>query len=326
MLAPPGAEGPLARRVAFGYDFGRMSNAPRWFTAALAAPCEDHTVDVGGTPIHYLAWGDPAKPGLVLVHGGAAHAQWWSFIAPFLSRQYRVVAPDLAGHGDSGRRAHYARRAFADDVMGVIDDARFIGPPVLAGHSMGGLVTIVAASLYGDRLAGAIIVDAPVRKPDPESEERADRGPPRTPKVYSDLATIVSRFRLLPSQPCDNDYIIDHIARTSARKIDGGYQWKFDPRVFTDLSLESMHVYLASVRCRVALVRGELSVVVPPETGEYMYELLERNAPMVEIPEAHHHLLLDQPLAFVTAMRALLVDWEHSTPLRRSQRPPSHSP
>ena len=161
-------------------------------------------------------------------------------------------------------------------------------------------------------MAGAIIVDAPVQKPDPESEERADRGPARSQRIYPDLATALSRFRLLPSQPCENDYIVEHIARTSVRQVEGGYTWKFDPRVFADLSLESMHLYLASVRCRVALVRGELSVVVPPETGEYMYELLERNAPVVEIPEAHHHLILDQPLAFVTAMRALLADWEHS--------------
>src|SRR4051812_24905693 len=101
----------LASRPAFGYDFQRMVPAPRWFTDALAAPHEEHTVDSQGTPIHYLAWGDRSKPGLVLVHGGAAHAQWWSFLAPFLARQYRVVAPDLAGHGDSGQRAHYARRA-----------------------------------------------------------------------------------------------------------------------------------------------------------------------------------------------------------------------
>jgi pimeloyl-ACP methyl ester carboxylesterase len=94
--------------------------------------------------------------------------------------------------------------------------------------------------------------------------------------------------------------------------------WKFDPRVFVDFSLEAMHRYLASTRCRVALFRGEHSVVVPPETGEYMYELLERNSPLVEIPEAHHHLFLDQPLAFVAALRALLADWEHSTPLRKA--------
>jgi len=47
-----------------------------------------------------------------------------------------------------------------------------------------------------------------------------------------------------------------------------------------------------------------------------MVELLDRNAPLVEIPEAHHHLLLDQPLAFVSALRAILADWEHTLPRR----------
>ena len=290
-------------------------NTPRWFAAALAAPCEHRTVDVAGAAIHYLAWGDRAKPGLVLVHGGAAHAEWWSFIAPLLTRQCYVVALDLSGHGDSGWREHYPRRVFADDVMAVIADARFVGPPVVAGHSMGGLVSIVAGSLYGERLAGAVIVDSPVQKPDPESQERASRSSTRQPHVYANLETALSHFRLVPAQPCENDFIVDHLARTSIRKVDRGWTWKFDPRVFVDFSLEAMHDYLANTRCRVALFRGELSIVVPPETGEYMYELLERNSPLVEIPEAHHHLFLDQPLAFVAALRTLLADWEHSMPL-----------
>jgi pimeloyl-ACP methyl ester carboxylesterase len=294
-----------------------MSQPPPWFTDALAAPREDRTIDVGGTSIHYVAWGDASKPGLVLVHGGAAHAQWWSFIAPLLTRHNRVVALDLSGHGDSGWREHYPRRVFADDIMAVIADAAFVGPPVLVGHSMGGLVSILAASLHGDKLAGAVIVDAPVRKPDPESQERAAKGGEAKQHVYPDLATALSRFRLLPQQPCDNAFILEHLARTSVREVEGGYSWKFDRRVFVDFSLEAMHDYLASTRCRVALFRGEHSIVVPPETGEYMYELLERNSPLVEIPEAHHHLFLDQPLAFVAALRALLADWEHSTPLRK---------
>jgi pimeloyl-ACP methyl ester carboxylesterase len=80
-----------------------------------------------------------------------------------------------------------------------------------------------------------------------------------------------------------------------------------------------MSEYLASTQCRVAMLRGELSLMVPPEIEEYMYELLDRNAPIVEIPQAHHHLILDQPLAFIAAVRALLADWEHSIP-RRNQR------
>ena len=194
-----------------------MIEAPAWFRQALAAPRTDHFVEVAGCPIHYLRWGDGAKPGLILVHGGAAHAQWWSFLAPLLTRQYDVVALDLSGHGDSGRRAEYPRRQWADEVMAVIADARFVGAPVLVGHSMGGLVSIVAASLYGDALAGAIIVDAPVRKPDPESQEGEAGKSFRNPKIYPTLEKAIAHFRLVPPQPCENAFIIDHIARTSLR-------------------------------------------------------------------------------------------------------------
>ena len=314
-------------------------NAPSWFNEAIAQEARHQIIEVQGCPIHYMTWGDMSLPGLVLIHGGAAHAHWWSFLAPLLARRYAVVALDLSGHGDSGRRSEYPRRIWADEVMGVIDAVDFIGPPIVVGHSMGGLVGIITASVYGDRLAGAIIIDAPVRKPDPESDS-ARRGQEfRRPKTYPDRETAKQHFRLVPSQPCENTFILDYIAEHSLREVPIGPQaqtaqttvgpeaqidqakieitWKFDPRVFVRSSNDSIRDYLVSVRCRIALMRGELSLVVPPETGEYMYELLDRNAPMVDIPQAHHHLILDQPLAFIAALRALLSDWEHSLPRPR---------
>jgi pimeloyl-ACP methyl ester carboxylesterase len=294
-----------------------VAEAPEWFREAVAAPRCESIIEVAGCPIHTLRWGDAGqKPGLVLVHGGAAHAGWWSFLAPLLVRHYDVVALDLSGHGDSGRRPEYPRRVWADEVLAVIAEARFPGPPVLVGHSMGGLVSIVAASLYGDALAGAVIVDSPVRRPDPESHEGGYGKSFRNPKVYATMAEAIAHFRLIPPQPFTNPFIIEHIARGSLRPVDGGFTWKFDPAVFMKFSTEKMSDYLASARCRVAMFRGEKSIVVPPETGEYMYELLNRSAPLIEIPEAHHHLILDQPLAFIAALRALLADWEHSIPRR----------
>jgi pimeloyl-ACP methyl ester carboxylesterase len=180
---------------------------------------------------------------------------------------------------------------------------------------MGGLVSIVAAATYGAaRLAGAIIVDSPVRKPDPESGEGGLGTAFRNLRSYPDLETALARFRLIPAQPCDNDFIVEHIARHSLRLTEQGWSWKFDPRVFLRFPRPPIRDYLVKVNCRVALMRGEFSVIVPPETGTYMYELLNRNAPLVEIPQAHHHLILDQPLAFIAALRALLADWEHSVP------------
>jgi len=288
--------------------------APEWFTAALAAPREQRAVTVEGCPINTLRWGERGRPGVVLVHGGAAHAEWWSFIAPQLAQQYDVVALDMSGHGESGRREEYPREQWAREVVAVAADAGFPGPPVLVGHSLGGLVSIVAASLYGDRLAGAVIVDSPVRAPDPESEEGARGRAFRNPKTYPDLEKAITHFHLVPPQPDPPAYILRHVATQSLRKTPEGWCWKFDPRVFIRFSLKPMSDYLADARSRVALFRGELSYLVPPETAEYMYELLSRNAPIVAIPQAHHHVILDQPLAFVAALRAILADWEHSVP------------
>lgn len=288
---------------------------PEWFTKTVATPYADRWVDVDGVPIHYLDWGDDDKPGVVLIHGGAAHAHWWTFLGPFLSSRWHVVALDLSGHGDSGRRREYRHDTWAEEVMAVVADASFPGRPVVVGHSLGGMVTITTAVHHGDELAGAVIVDAPVRRPDPESEEGRGGRAFRAPGVYPTLDEALTHFRVIPPQPCDNDYIIDHIARTSLHETDRGWTWKFDPDLFRRPLVPPPGEALRDVRCRVALLRGDHSTVVPPDIAEYMYDLLGRNAPVISIPESYHHLMLDQPLAFVAAIRTLLADWQHSTPL-----------
>ncbi len=110
-------------------------------------------------------------------------------------------------------------------------------------------------------------------------------------------------------------YVLDHVARTSLREVEGGWTWKFDPRIF-DRPVPTGEL-LRQVRCRVALFRSEHGLVTP-DIGAYMYEQLGRLAPVVEVPLAHHHVMLDQPIPLVTGLRTLLADWEHSVPQRRT--------
>src|SRR3984885_319575 len=130
-------EGPLAPLD------GAQPPAPAWFDRAVAVEPESAFVEVEGARIHYLRWGDRARPGLLLVHGNAAHAYWWSFIAPFLARDYNVAAMDLSGMGDSewraaqGTEGGYSMELFAAEQMAVCQDAgMFAGaePPVVIGH------------------------------------------------------------------------------------------------------------------------------------------------------------------------------------------------
>ena len=95
-----------------------QNDPPQWFTEAISSPFQKRTLTVTGCPINYLVWGEPDKPPLVLVHGGAAHAMWWSIVAPELAHHYYVIAPDLSGHGDSGRRGKYPGENIAPPQIG----------------------------------------------------------------------------------------------------------------------------------------------------------------------------------------------------------------
>lgn len=292
------------------------SLAPEWFRRALVAPRESRRVEVEGCDVHYLRWGALGRPGIVLIHGGAAHAHWWTHFAPLLTGEYAVAAIDLSGHGDSGWRERYAPEQWAAEIMAVADDADFDGPPILVAHSMGGFTAVLTAERYGDRLAGVVVLDSPVARPDPESEEAAYGRAFRKPRTYEDVPTVLSHYRLVPDQPWVNPWLMDYVARTSIRERDGRWGWKWDVRVFSTITPQAVREVLPRVGCRVALFRGENGLVTP-DIGEYMYELMHRNAPVVEIPQAYHHMMLDQPLPLLAALRALLADWEHSVPIGR---------
>jgi pimeloyl-ACP methyl ester carboxylesterase len=300
------------------------ADPPEWFTKALAAAPQERRVDVDGTTISYLAWGDPGPRGLVLVHGGGAHAHWWDHIAPLLALDRRVLALDLSGHGDSGRRDTYTLDAWATEVLGVAADAGLTEPPTVIGHSMGGLVTLRLASLFGARLAGAVVIDSPVRNRDLTPEEMAARerrafGPLR---VYPSREDAIAHFRTIPPQET-LPYAAAHVAATSVRPAPAavggpagavdGWTWKFDPRIFGREPFGAAAATLNRMDCRIALFRAEHGIM-SAQMSQILYDRLGRVAPVIEIPAAAHHIMLDQPVALIAALRTLLSDWDHSRP------------
>jgi len=318
----PSERGPLA------IYRGAPPPAPKWFEDAVAFPYETAFTTCEGARIHYQRWGDRSKPGLLLVHGNGAHAHWWDFVAPYLSEDYHVVAMTFSGMGDSDWRESYTMDVFAREQLAVCEaSGLFAGPakPIIVAHSFGGFVTILTGAEHGDRFEGVVIVDTPVNPPD-----RPRRGPPAVHggRVYPTLEAALARFRLAHPQPCENHYAMDYIARWSLRKAplaDGpngekmgdGWAWKFDPSIWQRFQVSRPpQDLLKETRCRIALFKGDKSVLWEDDVGDYMQGLLNRQVPFIEIPEARHHVMLDQPLAFVAALRTLLQEWRHSEPNR----------
>ena len=284
--------------------------APNWFEDALKEPVETGAVERAGTRLVWKAWGERGAPGLILIHGGTAHKGWWDALGPFLARQgRRVVAPDLAGMGESGWREVYALTDHAEDMRAAAEDAGAFdaSPPVMAGHSFGGFITLQAAIAFGDTLKAAIVLDSPIRKPE---KQREGAPPRRGGKTYPDLAAALGRFRLLPEQDCDNLWLVDYIARTSLKPIEGGYTWRFDPDLWAKLTYlrRDPETAAAALKCPLAFIRGERSMLMQAQTWDYMRSVFTQS-PFVTVPRAQHHLILDEPLASAAAIDALVAAW-----------------
>jgi pimeloyl-ACP methyl ester carboxylesterase len=304
---------------------GNRPAAPAWFNTAIAAAPTRTKIPVAGANIELLTWGEIGKPGLLLLHGGMAHADWWSFIAPFFSTTHRVAALSWSGMGDSDWRTAYSLDQYVEEIQAAIAAAgldQSAIKPVIVSHSFGSFPTMRAAHLMGDKLGGVIIIDAPVLSPDQrakraEARKSAEK-PPRETRVYASEAEALMRFRFSPEQTSDHPYIVDWIARTSLRRApqpDGrdGWTWKFDPFMWSRLSRHDSNADLARATCHVAIVWGSQSSLFPADVIAYVRQVAPIGTVFVEIPEAGHHILADQPLALITAIRTLVSSWHGLT-------------
>jgi pimeloyl-ACP methyl ester carboxylesterase len=286
---------------------------PKWLDRALAQPGQSHWVNVGDQRIHYLEWPGPAgAPVILLVHGFRAHARWWDFSAPLLAADFRVLALDLGGMGDSSHRSIYSHTNFAEDIAAVVRHAG-LRDIILIGHSFGGIVAVDAAYHFPELFARAILIDSKFSFDD--DDHRTDGPPAHPPKLRSDRAVALQRFRVVPEQDGIDPAILQHIAQHSLRQAGEQWTWKFDPACAApDLVVAEQHEsdMLRQLTLPVDFIYGEHSTIISRAFARRVGACIRNGRAPIEIPDAQHHILLDQPLALVAALRALLAP-AHST-------------
>jgi pimeloyl-ACP methyl ester carboxylesterase len=255
--------------------------------------------------LHYLAWGAPTNPPLLLLHGGSAHAHWWDHIAAELAREYWVLALDLRGHGDSAWITPPAYE-IADYVADLKDVIATLGlaPLILLGHSLGGFIALTFASTHAEVLRALVVIDMGFRLRQSRRMRFLSHLPP---PVYQDEEDLLRRFRLLPPETRAPAPLLHDIARHSVRRLaDGRLSLKFDRAVLTR-EPRDLTAFLPRITCPTLLLRGSESQNLYAATLAEMVALCPC-ARGLDIPEAGHHVFLDNPAAFLGAVRTFLHD------------------
>lgn len=294
---------------------GRSPPAPPWFQRTIALEPERRFVDVQGVAIEALAWGRDGAPGLLLVHGNGANAEWWRFIAPFFADDHRVVALSLSGMGKSQWRPKYSDACFRAEVLEVAESFGLFTTatkPLLVGHSLGGAVSVLLAARCGERFRGTVIID--MYLPGPNHKWGLGRIPSEHPRLSDNVEDMLARFRFAPPQPCHALYIADFIARSSVRQLTiggrTGWTWQHDPALIGHFDFDDVWYALPKVSCPLALVRGELSTLTSPEQLLAAQNQAPRGTFALAVPDAYHHVMVDQPLALVATLRSIFAAWQ----------------
>ncbi|MEE4212690.1 MAG: alpha/beta hydrolase [Parvularcula sp.] len=305
---------------------GDGSHLPEWFITALSVPREEGYVEISGAKVHYFRWGNRDKPKLLMTHGFLAHARCFAFIAPFFAQDYDVVAFDLAGMGDSEMRgsADTASRGqeFVEiaEALGLFADGH---RPTIIAHSFGSGAALTAVTQSPHAFDGVVVCDLMIMRPEMLdgywNKERSSPGsgnPDKPNRRYPSYKAARERYILSPPQPVAEPFLLDYIAYHSLRQERGEWTWKFSPEVFrrSNTPEEWLHMgkRLAQAPGRKAIIHGSKSMLFSRASADYIREIGGSDIPIIPVPEARHHLMLDQPLAFVAAIESVLAIWNTS--------------
>ena len=270
------------------------------------APYASRFVDAGGLRLHYLDYGAAGRPAMLCLHGGAAHAHWFDFVAPGFSADHHVRALDLRGHGDSAwaQPPAYTYERYASDLAEVVEKLE-LRDFVLIGHSMGGMVSLVYAATYPGRVGRLVVIDTTMRMAEERVAALRDVGN-RQGSSYATREEFVARYRLRPAGTTAAPEIIRHLAQNSGRQLgDGSWRHKFDRNVYAGRERLDGLPYWNQIGIPALLIKGERSQRITPQVASQVKARCP-HVEFAEVPRSDHHVTLDNPSGFVHAVKAFL--------------------
>src|SRR5207248_1911376 len=244
---PRGGRGGLAHAGPLA-PVGRASGVAWGEVDELVVPAE-HAVVMGGLRLHYPDGGGGGRPPLVFLHGGCLTAHTWDLVCLAMRNEFRCLALDQRGHGDSewSPTLDYAPAAHARDLEALVAHLS-LERPVLVGQSMGGMNALAYAARPGAQLAGLVLVDV---GPDIRWQGAARiadfvQGPAELDSVE---AFVVRARAFNPSR--DPRLLRRSLLHNLRRLPDGRLTWKYDRRALSPERFAAMRDQVEDMRAHV---------------------------------------------------------------------------
>jgi pimeloyl-ACP methyl ester carboxylesterase len=272
--------------------------------------------------LHYVDWGNPGAPPLLLVHGGRDHCRNWDWVAAALRDDWHVLAPDLRGHGDSqwSPDGNYAIAGYVYDLAQLIHQQE-LAPVTIIAHSLGGMIALRYAGIYPDFVRKLVAIEglgpSPRRLADRSKSGIAERMQSwideqrglagRMPRRYASIEEAFKRMQevnrhLTPEQA-------QHLTQQGVNQNeDGTYSWKFDNYVRADppyeMAVAEVEELWRRITCPTLLVHGRESRASNPLIdGRVQYFPQGR---VVVVDEAGHWVHHDQLADFLDLVKGFL--------------------
>jgi esterase len=270
-------------------------------SAATVAP-KSSRVKANGINIHYLEWGDPKAPPVVLLHGLRGHAHSWDDFSLALSAKYRVIALDQRGRGETdwAPDGDYTTPAFAADTEAFCE-ALSLESFILVGHSMGGRNGIMFAARNPKRVAAFAICDV---GPDIQAHgaARIRQELLDAPEEFESLDAAVART--CAENPLAPEPVIRRRVQYQTKPLPGGrVTWRYDPVIRDQIRSNTRPAppdfwgMWSGIKCPVLIVRGAETDILAKEVVQRMLESKPRGE-TVEISRAAHMVFEDNPPEF----------------------------
>ena len=276
----------------------------------------DRFAAVNGLRIHYLDWEHPVGRPMLFLHGARLTAHTFDLVCLPLSSQFRCIAVDSRGHGDSewaagGEYTPQARVADVEALVGTLGLDDF----VLVGMSMGGGTAIGYAGRHSAKLRGLVLVDTGAPHEEPMARPGAQRirdfnGGPGTFASFDEAIERALAFN--PSR--DRRLLRRSLLHAMRQEPDGSWRWKYDrdglgnrgPEVGPARAAEQRES-LTRITCPTLVLRGGSSDMFTDEDAANTVDLLPSGR-WVRIDNAGHTIQGDNPRGMLEAMAPFLTE------------------